>query len=310
MTSTTTSQTISKLRSLFAAYGFPEEIVSDNGPQFVSQEFAAFLSRNSIRHTKTPPYHAISNGAAERLVQTTKKALLKQVLSLAEHGKQQPLQEGLDSFLMSYRNTPHSLTGKTPAELFLRRQPRVKLSFLKPSFVQDMTDKQRCIKQQRDKDRGCERAFAVGERVFVKCVRSEDTSWDDGTVVQVVSPVTYLVRVTGQVRFVHADHLRPSFARPASLSQQASLPSEQPRESPGSAGPTVETTCPEETSSAGTNAPASPPSPAADSTVPLDASGDSRESSLPANDDAVVPPRRSQRMRRPPDWFRPSDFKK
>ncbi|XP_077518103.1 uncharacterized protein LOC144128528 [Amblyomma americanum] len=96
----------------------------------------------------------------------------------------------------------------------------------------------------------------------------------------------------------------------SSLSQQASLPSEQPRESPGSAGPTVETTCPEETSSAGTNAPASPPSPAADSTVPLDASGDSRESSLPANDDAVVPPRRSQRMRRPPDWFRPSDFKK
>ncbi|XP_077508775.1 uncharacterized protein LOC144120249 [Amblyomma americanum] len=96
----------------------------------------------------------------------------------------------------------------------------------------------------------------------------------------------------------------------SSLSQQASLPSEQPRESPGSAGPTVETTCPEETSSAGTNAPASPPSPAADSTVPLDASGDSRESSLPANDDAVVPPRRSQRMRRPPDWFKPSDFKK
>ncbi|XP_077497623.1 uncharacterized protein LOC144108219 [Amblyomma americanum] len=96
----------------------------------------------------------------------------------------------------------------------------------------------------------------------------------------------------------------------SSLSQQAPLPSEQPRESPGSAGPTVETTCPEETSSAGTNAPASPPSPAADSTVPLDASGDSRESSLPANDDAVVPPRRSQRKRRPPDWFRPSDFKK
>ncbi|XP_077498609.1 uncharacterized protein LOC144109684 [Amblyomma americanum] len=100
------------------------------------------------------------------------------------------------------------------------------------------------------------------------------------------------------------------FTAVSSLSQQASLPSEQPRESPGSAGPTVETTCPEETSSAGTNAPASPPSPAADSTVPLDASGESRESSLPANDDAVVPPRRSQRMRRPPDWFRPSDFKK
>lgn len=80
MQSTTTTQTLERLRRTFAAYGLPEEVVSDNGPQFSSLEFMEFLKINGIKHTSTPPYHPSSNGAAERLVQTVKRALLKQVL--------------------------------------------------------------------------------------------------------------------------------------------------------------------------------------------------------------------------------------
>ena len=43
MTSTTASKTITELRKLFSAYGLPEQLVSDNGPQFVSEEFGTFL---------------------------------------------------------------------------------------------------------------------------------------------------------------------------------------------------------------------------------------------------------------------------
>lgn len=40
MNSTSTARTIDILRQLFAAYGIPEHLVSHNGPQFTSEEFA------------------------------------------------------------------------------------------------------------------------------------------------------------------------------------------------------------------------------------------------------------------------------
>ena len=45
MKSTTASNTIRVLRSLFSKYGLPNEVVSDNGPQFVAEEFAEFLKK-------------------------------------------------------------------------------------------------------------------------------------------------------------------------------------------------------------------------------------------------------------------------
>ena len=80
MKSTTSERTIDELRLIFADHGLPEEVVSDNGPQFISAEFAEFMSKNGIKHTLVPPYHPQSNGAAERSVRIVKAALIKQVL--------------------------------------------------------------------------------------------------------------------------------------------------------------------------------------------------------------------------------------
>ena len=49
MTSTTTLKTIDILRQVFAAYGLPDQLVSDNGPQFSSEEFQLFLKCNGIK---------------------------------------------------------------------------------------------------------------------------------------------------------------------------------------------------------------------------------------------------------------------
>ena len=52
--------TIEKLRCIFATFGLPEIIVSDNGTAFTSKEFQEFTQANGIVHIKTAPYHPAS----------------------------------------------------------------------------------------------------------------------------------------------------------------------------------------------------------------------------------------------------------
>lgn len=40
---------VDKLKDIFARYGLPNKIVSDNGPQFVSAEYRGFCCHNGIR---------------------------------------------------------------------------------------------------------------------------------------------------------------------------------------------------------------------------------------------------------------------
>ena len=115
MESTTSTKTIDELRQLFTAYGLLEQVVTDNGPQFVSQDFTNFMKLNGIKHIKILPYHPASNGAVDRLVQTFKKAMM----SKAQKGI--TISQLLASFLLSYRTTPHSTTNVTPAVLFMNR---------------------------------------------------------------------------------------------------------------------------------------------------------------------------------------------
>ncbi|XP_039396208.1 uncharacterized protein K02A2.6-like, partial [Mauremys reevesii] len=74
MQSTSAESTIQKLRGLFSHFGLPEQLVSDNGPQFVSQAFQNFMKANGIHHITSAPYHLSTNGLAERFVQTMKNA--------------------------------------------------------------------------------------------------------------------------------------------------------------------------------------------------------------------------------------------
>ena len=126
MPSTTSQRTIEELRRLFAAYGLPEQIVSDNGPQFSVEEFATFVKLNGIKHINCAPYLPSSNGAVERMVQTFKNAM--------KAGKQSSLSlsQQLASFLLTYQSTPHTTTNVTPCELFLKRRVRTQLDLLRP----------------------------------------------------------------------------------------------------------------------------------------------------------------------------------
>ena len=115
MNSTTTVRTIDELRVLFSCWGLPEQIVSDNGPQFKSEELEIFLRSYAIAHLTTPPYFPASNGQAERFVQTMKNVL---TAAKSEAGS---LEVKLLRFLLAYRNAPHALLNESPVMLFSKR---------------------------------------------------------------------------------------------------------------------------------------------------------------------------------------------
>ena len=145
MPSTTSSQTIEKLRSIFASHGLPKTIVSDNGPSLVSSEFKKFLQLNRIRHITLAPYHPSTNGLAERAVQTVKQGI-KQM-------EGDSLEEKLSRFLHKYRIAPHSTTGISPSELLMGKRLRSRLDLIYPdvsSQVEGKQWKQKCHDKKQE----------------------------------------------------------------------------------------------------------------------------------------------------------------
>ena len=72
----TSKDVIHKLQAHFARYGIPDTVISDNGPQFSSEEFRHFGKRWDFEHITTSPRHSQSNGMSESAVNTAKRALL------------------------------------------------------------------------------------------------------------------------------------------------------------------------------------------------------------------------------------------
>ena len=121
LNSTTSSGVITHLKSIFARFGIPAKMVSDNGLQFSSQEMKEFSETYGFRHITTSPHYPQANGLAERTVKTVK--------SLLENSS--------DSYkaLLSYRATPMPWCALSPAELLMGRRIRTDIPQVKESFV-------------------------------------------------------------------------------------------------------------------------------------------------------------------------------
>ena len=102
---------IAKLKDHFARYSIPDQVVTDNGPQFKSQEFANFAAAYEFEHTPTSPYNSKGNGKVESAVKTAKRLLHKAT------------DAGTDPYLsiLDHRNTPIQGMESSPAQWLINR---------------------------------------------------------------------------------------------------------------------------------------------------------------------------------------------
>ena len=201
MNTATSFTTIQRLRQLFAQFGIPDSIVSDNGPQFASAEFDNFCRLNGIVHTKVAPYHPSSNGLAERAVKIFKTGVKKQSGGTWS--------DQIARFLFQYRITPHTTTGISPAELMFGRKVQSRLDKLKPCPERKVQHQQERQKLDHDRRSSKFRHFELGEKVFVKNHRGHGDTWLAGDIIEKVGPLSFKVQVSdGQVIRCHQDHIR------------------------------------------------------------------------------------------------------
>ncbi|CAB4019155.1 uncharacterized protein K02A2.6-like [Paramuricea clavata] len=159
MPSTTSTQTIDRLRTIFPRYGVPAQVVTDNGPQFTSAEFQLFLKTNGIKLITTAPFHPATNGQAKRFVQSFKHAMKCEKQSASQ------LKTNMAKFLLAYRNSPHS-TGESPSVLFLGRPLWTRLDLVKPDLQRNSKVMNRQIDQAGRKGHSPTRQLSIGQTVM------------------------------------------------------------------------------------------------------------------------------------------------
>ena len=197
--SATSESTVEKLRHTFALLGLPRTIVSDNGTPFTGEAFENFCVKNGIKHVCVSPYHAASNGMAERAVQGVKLGLKK-----AGPGS---LETKLYRYLLNYHKTPQSTTGVSPSELLQKRHLRSRIDMIKPDLSTSIQDKQVKMKKRHD-IRAKERVFHCGDPVMAYDFL-HSPKWKPGVVEEILGPVTYRIQLLdGRTWRRHVDHLK------------------------------------------------------------------------------------------------------
>ena len=170
--STAMKSTKEKFKKVFATYGTPEKIESDNGPPFNSKEFDTFAQEEEIKHHRITPLHPRANGEAENFMKLLNKT--EQRARLENKSAKTAIQE----LLAGYRSTPHPATGITPYQAIMNRYMRTKLDYTdRESRTETVTaeiinerdrEYKQKIKNNAETQNTKSHIFALGDRVLLQ----------------------------------------------------------------------------------------------------------------------------------------------
>lgn len=214
----TSTEIVAKLKEIFSRLGNPISITADNGRQFISEEFKSFLTERNIILFNTVPYWPQQNGEVER----QNRDILKRLkISIAEN---KDWKESLLDYLTMYNSTPHSVTGRTPSELFYKRKFRDKLPMVNDTMERTAQDTEVKDRDQERKQMGKENGdrkrkagecdLMPGDKVYIKNMNKENKlSLDYNPETHTVEntkggDITVRNDETGQIRRRNVVHLK------------------------------------------------------------------------------------------------------
>lgn len=253
------------LMVMFARYEVPDTMVSDNGPQFSSEEFHKFATRWGFKHVTSSPRYPQSNGKAENAVRTIKRLFTK----CAESGQSEI------RALLDWRNTPTEGMETSPAQRFLGRRCKTLLpihtELLQPRF--DTKEDKKALYHLKDKqklyyDRQVKPLNPLNTGEVVRMQLPGEKTWTPGLCVGQSGPRSYNVNVGG--REYRRNRRQIMSTKEPPLTPDIQITSDQVENSPEST---------------------------------LGESPEDTTTQSSANMEPSVVPRRSGRIRKKPDWF-------
>ena len=165
------------LYELFARFGIVDLIVTDNGSQFTSKDFNDFCKIYQIKHVTTVPFHLRSNGQAERIIDTLKRALKK--------ASAMPTKRALQQFLQVYRISPNMKTpaSQSPNEVMFAR--RIWLVYDKLLQKQTKPATASIVPTKK---------YYPGEKVYFKMFKDNKSFSEAGMIEKRIGNVIYIIK--------------------------------------------------------------------------------------------------------------------
>ena len=156
--STSAAAIIPAMDKIMTNFGIPYKLGTDNGPPFNGGEFTNFSKQMGFRHTKVTPYAPWANGTVEHFMRNLGKVLKTSNIEGSSW------KTALQTFLRSYRATPHATTGQPPAKLMFNGRDfktRLPSAVDNPTLIDHQTVKHRDAEQKsKQKERADKKKHA------------------------------------------------------------------------------------------------------------------------------------------------------
>ena len=212
---TLASTVVDKTEAHFATFGAPTRVHTDNGPQFISKDYADLADKHKFQHTTSSPYYPKGNGRAEAAVKVAKGLLKKS--------------ENINVALLLHRNTPQAGYSYSPAQRMLCRRTRTPLPtssrLLEPQVVDALVVKSEIearreeSKRIYDRDAGqAHTSLSVGDYAYLKPPPNRrGQPWAYGQVIGSMGPRSYKFQTSRGVASRNRVHVRLAAPPPEGL---------------------------------------------------------------------------------------------